>query len=283
MKELIWLNGRTMPLSQARVSVEDRGFQFADGVYEVIRVYQGRAYTLREHMDRLERSCLGISLPPPIPKAKLAAHIHKLIAKSALDEGMVYVQITRGTCPRNHVFPKSRPTVLFYTRQLPPMDKPRKSKGLKLITVPDERWNRCWIKSIALLPNVLAKNAAIAAGADEAAFVRDGIVTECATSNLFIVARGSLLTHPVGPSVLPGVTRSLLLDLAAEAGVDAVERPISEGEILAADEVFITSTTRELAWVSHWNGKRLGRAKCGPVTLQLHHAYQKRVAETLPT
>ncbi|MGE5612488.1 MAG: D-amino-acid transaminase [Bacillota bacterium] len=280
MSDLIWLNGQIMPLAEARVSVEDRGFQFADGVYEVFRIYNGRPFTLAEHLDRLERSCGGISLSMPLSKADLSREVTKLIDKAGLKEGMIYLQITRGAAPRNHVFPKCQPTLLFYTHVLPPMVKPNQVPGLKLLTVPDERWSRCWIKSLALLPNILAKNAAIAAGADEAVFVQNGIVTEGSSSNLFVISRGTLLTHPVGPKVLPGITRLVLLDVAKEIGIPAIERPISEGEVLAADEVFITSTTRELAWVARWNNQAVGAGNCGPVSLRLHEAYQRRVVKS---
>jgi len=279
MKELIWLNGKTIPLSEAMVSVEDRGFQFADGVYEVVRIYNGRPFTLTEHLDRLERSCGGIALDLPMGKTPLAAEIIKLIDQTGVKNGMIYLQLTRGHAPRNHVYSNPKPTLLFYARTLPPMSRPADVKGLKLISVPDERWSRCWIKSIALLPNILAKNMAVAAGADEAAFVHQGIVTECATSNLFMVSRNILLTHPAGPKVLPGITRALLLNLAGELGIPAIERPVSEAEVLAADEVFITSTTRELAWVTQWNSRPIANSKCGAITTRLHAAYQSRVSE----
>ncbi|HEX2974018.1 MAG TPA: aminotransferase class IV, partial [Tepidisphaeraceae bacterium] len=238
MSDLIWLNGQIIPLAEARVSVEDRGFQFADGVYEVVRVYNGRPFTLDEHLDRLDRSCGGISLEMSMSRAELSREMGKLIEKAGLKEGMIYLQVTRGCAPRNHVFTKCQPTVLFYTRVLPAMVKPNQTKGLRLVSVPDERWSRCWVKSIGLVANVLAKNTAIAAGADEAVFVQGGMVTECSTSNIFIVSRGSLLTHPVGPKVLPGITRLVLLEVAKELGIPTVERPISEGEVLAAEEVF---------------------------------------------
>jgi len=143
--------------------------------------------------------------------------------------------------------------------------------------VADERWKRCWIKSIALLANVLAKNVAVASGADEAVFVEDGMVSECSASNFFIVQAGKVVTHPVGPKVLPGITRLVLLDLAKGLDIPVVERPISEAEALAADELFITSTTREISWVDQWNGKRVGKGKCGPITLKLHKALQDKI------
>ena len=236
MSDLVWLNGEILPISEARIGVEDRGFQFADGVYEVIRLYDGKPFTLKEHLDRLERSSGGIGLALPISKKELASEIQKLLAKSGVKEGMIYLQLTRGAAPRNHVHPaKVKPTLLFHTRVLPPAPKAGLVEGIKLISVPDERWKRCWIKSIALLANVLAKNAAIAAGAYEAAFIDDGCVTECSSSNVHMLSRGTLLTHPIGPKVLPGITRAVLLEIAQELGIPAIERPFTEAEAIMSD------------------------------------------------
>lgn len=278
MSEPIWINGQVMPLAEARVSVEDRGFQFADGVYEVMRIYNGRCFTMREHLERLERSCGGLGIAMPMPAGDLAVEVAALVNRSGLKEGMVYLQVTRGAAPRNHIFAACPPTLLFYARALPPL-KPGQTTSAKLWSAVDERWKRCWIKSIALLPNVLAKNAAVAAGADEAVFVEEGFVSECSASNFFAVNAGTLLTAPVGPKVLPGVTRAALLDIARRMKLPVVERPVSEAEAFAADEVFITSTTRELSWVSHWNGRPLRCASCGPVATQLHLALQERVKQ----
>ena len=279
MSELIWLNGQVMPLSEARISVEDRGFQFADGVYEVIRIYNGKCFTLREHLDRLDRSSGGLGISMPLPSAELAAEVSALVTKSGLRDGMVYLQLTRGAAQRNHVFSPGQPaTLLFHTRELPPI-KPGLTLPARLWPVIDERWKRCWIKSIALLPNVLAKNTAVAAGADEAVFVEDHFISECAASNFFAVTGGTLLTAPVGPRVLPGITRMVLLDIARRMKLPLIERSISEAEAFAADELFITSTTREVSWVSHWGGRALRRTTCGPVTMQLHLALQERVKQ----
>ena len=275
--ESLWLNGEILPLSDAKISVEDRGFQFADGVYEVIRIYNGQPFTLDEHLRRLERSCKGIELPHAFDRDELATEIRRFVEAEGPSEGMVYLQVTRGDAPRNHVFPaRVKPTVLFYTRALPAVALPGKGEGVRLRTVPDERWKRCWIKAIALLPNVLAKNTAVAAGADEAVFVEDGIVSECSTSNLFAVISGKVITHPIGPKVLPGITRLLLIELSKQIGIELIERPLLEAEAMAADELFITSTTRELNWVGSWNDRPVSKT-CGPVTQKLHQAYVERV------
>jgi D-alanine transaminase len=277
MSELIWVNGEIMPLADARISPEDRGFQFADGVYEVIRLYNGKPFTLDAHLRRLEKSAAGIQLALPAIAANLKTEIARFLARVPLRDGMIYLQLTRGESPRNHVFPESKPTLLFYTRPLPPLPDPASAEGVKLLPVADERWKRCWIKSIALLPNVLAKNQAIAAGADEAVFIDNGIVTECAASNIFAVIAGRLVTHPVGSKVLPGITRDLLLETAPKIGIAIEERGFREEEALSADELFITSTTREISWVKLWNERRIGKDRVGPVTLKLHASLREKI------
>ena len=278
MNELIWINGDVLPLADARVGVEDRGYQFADGVYEVIRLYDGRPFTLAEHLERLERSAAGIRMKLAMGRDALADEIRRFVPRTGVREGMIYLQATRGSAPRNHLFPKHcPPSLLFYARHLAPIDAPGEGEGATLRTVPDERWKRCWVKSIALLANVLAKNEAVADGADEAVFLEDGVVTECSASNLFIVRGGKVITHPVGPKVLPGITRLVLSQLARTLGVEMIERPVRFDEALAADEVFITSTTREISWVRQWDERTVGTGRCGPVTLKLHQALRERV------
>jgi D-alanine transaminase len=282
MTEWCWLNGKVLPLNEAAVNVEDRGFQFADGVYEAVRLYDGKPFELGMHMDRLERSCSGIKLTMTISKQSLASEILNLVKHAGVRDGYVYLQMTRGVSPRNHCFPaKLNPTTLFYVRELPPLPKEEYEKAYTLLSVPDERWNRCWIKCIALIENVLAKNAALAAGADEAIFIHQGNVTEGSTSNIFMVSNGTLITPPLGPKILPGVTREVLLKCAKSAGVPVQERQISLDEAQRCDEVFITSSTRELVWASRWDQVFIGDGTCGPMTHRLHNAYRKCVQESL--
>jgi D-alanine transaminase len=292
MTERIWFNGRVMPISEARVSVEDRGFQFADGVYEVIKLYGGKPFALAEHLARLQRSAAGIELQPPLQQAALADEIVSFIGGGVgggigSGEGMIYLQLTRGVSPRNHLFPRHagigdvEPTLLFYFRPLPALAAVESAPPVKLLALPDERWQRCWIKSIALLPNVLAKNAAVAAGAEEAVFIDGDAVTECSASNLFAVIGGKVVTHPVGNKVLPGITRHVLLKLAAKLGIPVEERPWTQRQALAADELFIASTTREISWVSHWSGRPVRPGRCGPITQRLHRALKDYVAADL--
>jgi D-alanine transaminase len=273
----VWINGEIVPLSEARVGIEDRGFQFADGVYEVIRLYNGKPFALDAHLRRLENSAAGIQLAVPVNTASLKSEISKFVSRAAIPDGMIYLQLTRGVAPRNHAFPDSKPTLLFYARTLPPLPDQPAAEGVKLLSVPDERWKRCWIKSIALLPNVLAKNQALAAGADEAVFIENDIATECSASNLFAVIDGRLFTHPIGPKVLPGITRALLFELAPSLAISAIEEAFPESKAIVADELFITSTTREISWVAQWNDRPIAQKQCGPITKKLYAALRDRV------
>jgi D-alanine transaminase len=281
--DLIWFNGEVIPMSDARIGVEDRGYQFADGVYEMMRLYNRKPFALKEHLDRLTRSAAGIRLPLPMPIEKLGEEITKFIPRTPKEEGSIYLQLTRGVAsPRNHAIPATpSSTLLFYHRASPLPPGPGEGEGVKLLALPDDRWKRCWIKCIALTANVLAKSEAMDKGFDEAAFTEKGIVSECSTSNLFAVLNGRLVTHPQGAKILPGITRQIVLDCAAKLNMVVEERPLREEEVQRADELFITSTTRELHWVARWNDRYIGQGKCGPVTIKLHRAYQERVrAET---
>jgi D-alanine transaminase len=280
-EELVWLNGKVMPLSQARLGLEDRGLNFADGVYEVVRFYRGRCFTLREHLERLERSADALGIKLPLTVQALANEIGCLVRTSRIVEGMIYLQLTRGEAPRTHAFPaQAKANLFFYARALPDCWRPGEGAGVRLLSLPDERWSRCWIKSLALLPNVLAKNQAIGAGCDEAVFLVDGHITECSASNLFCIKAGSVFTCPVGPKVLPGITRLMIQRLCGRLGIPFTEQSLPLAEALQSDEVFITSTTRELNWVKIWDNKPIAE-QCGPITRKLHEAYVRAVeAET---
>jgi D-alanine transaminase len=274
----VWLNGKTIPLSQAHIGLEDRGFNFADGVYDVVRFYRGKTFTLDEHMERLGRSANAIHLNVPLSLEKLKAEVRQLIAQTAIQEGMVYLQLTRGEAPRSHPFPaKATPTLFFYARPLSAPWHPGAGVGCRIMSLNDERWHRCWIKSLALLPNILAKNEAVSAGCDEAVFVHEGKITECCSSNIFCVRNGRLHTCPVGEKVLPGITRLVVFRVAAKLGIPVEEVALPVAEAMASDEVFITSTTRELNWVKQWDSKTIDSGKCGPITRRLHEAYVQEV------
>ncbi|HWP40356.1 MAG TPA: aminotransferase class IV, partial [Tepidisphaeraceae bacterium] len=208
----------------------------------------------------------------------LTSQILNLIAHARVRDGLIYLQVTRGPSKREHVFPKDpHPTVLFYVRALAPLPQVGQTRPYTLLSVPDERWKRCWIKAIGLLPNVLARNAAADAGADEAVFVDQGIVLEGSSSNVYAVINGALVTHPLDGRILPGVTRQLVLCCAQDLGIPVQERAMTLDEAKRAAEVFITSSTRELVWVSRWDGLTIGHGQCGAITARLHEAYRDRV------
>jgi D-alanine transaminase len=265
--EIAFVNDAFMSLSEARVSVEDRGFQFGDGVYELLRVYAGAPFHLAEHLERLEQSARAIGIPLSYTRDRWTAVIFEAILRSGFPEAKVYIQVTRGVAPRDHV-PTGpvTPTVVVTVRAIAPPASELCANGADVVTVPDLRWARCNIKSIGLLANVLAKQQAQERGAFEALFVRDGYVLEGATSNVLIVKNRCLVTPPEGPLLLSGVTRKVVLGLAQEAGMAVKEQPVTEAELYAADEVFLTGTTIEVLPVARVNGRPIGAGTPGPVT-----------------
>ena len=278
----IWINGQIQTLANTTIGVEDRGYQFADGIYEVVRFYNGKLFTLREHMARLAKSAEGIRLPLPMPVEQIGEELRKFVPRTGLQHGYLYLQLTRGVAPRNHRFPDNPGnTLLFYGKELPPPTEPGDGEGAKLLAVQDERWKRCWVKCIGLTANILAKNDALASGYDEAVFVEREIISECSTSNIFAVVGGKLITHPVGAKVLPGITRLVVLEVAGKLGIRVEERALREEEVRRAEELFITSTTREVHWVQRYNDRYIGQGKAGPMTIKIHRAFRDRVrAET---
>ncbi len=271
MKRL-YLNGRFLPFDQGRVSVEDRGFQFGDGVYEVVRIYSGRPFRLRPHLERLTRSLQGLEIPMPEPLEKIEAVVRELSGEAP--ESMVYLQVTRGTAPRNHAFPKdARPTFVAYALDAK-ADPP--GRVYSLVTVPDDRWAHCDWKTICLLSNVLAKQKAARAGADEALYVReDGAVTEGASSNAFLVRDGALYTHPATNRILDGISRLALIELARGAGLCVFETPFTREEALQADEFFMTRTSTEVMAIGKIDGRAIGRgAAPGPVSKRLRESFE---------
>lgn len=278
--EWCWLNGEIVPLREARISVDDRGFVFADGVYEGIRIYDGVPFALDRHLRRLENSRRALELSIPLNDEQLTREIRRLIDHAGVRDAFLYLQLTRGPAPRNAVFPKdAKPTLLFWTRKPPPLVPIAQQGGAKLISVPEERWRRCWIKAIGLTASVQARNAADRAGAEEAIFVDEhGIVAEGTSSNIFIVIDNALITHPIGPRVLPGVTRDVVMECAKTSGIDVIERPIHIDEAKRAQEVFITSTTRHLMWIKTWDDTAIA-ASSGPLTRRLSAAFDRYVSD----
>jgi len=281
MEELLFLDGKYMPLSEGRVSVEDRGFQFADGIYEVIRVYGGRPFQLHPHLKRLERSAEGIGLKLPYPSSELESICYQLIEGSGLKEGIIYIQLTRGAALRSHAYQEGMlPTTVIYVRGVEPLPEEYFREGVKLVTVTDIRWRRCDIKSISLLPNILAKQEAKRKGAFEALLVSpEGIVREGSSTNCFCAAGGLLFTHPLGPNILPGVTRAVVIDIACELGIEVREEPVHIDKLLCADEVFITGTNSEVMPCVSIDDKIVGDGRVGALVGKLHQRYRRRVDE----
>ena len=280
MPDIGFVNGRFLPLEEATVSVEDRGFQFGDGVYEVIRTYRGRLFRLDEHLARLERSARAVELPAPWDVRQWAAYVQEGVKRAGYPECKVYLQLTRGVAPRDHVFPASaRPTAVMTVREMKPTDPALQSTGVSVMTMDDWRWGRCDIKSVNLLPNVMARQKAAQAGAFEAVFIRTGKVTEGAVSNVMVVKGGGVLTAPEGEMILSGVTRTLVLDLIRKEGLPVEERFVTVDELLRADEIFLTGTTVEVLPVIRVDGKPIGTGKPGPVTQRLQSAFRRLVGQ----
>lgn len=272
MSQVVYLNGAFVPYEQALVPVEDRGFVFADGVYEVIRCYRGRPFRLEDHLQRLERSAAAIRLPLPMDRAALAAACVETVARNGLADAdaAIYLQVTRGPAPRTHAFPaQPRQTTLIIARAEKGPDPALRAAGVRAITVPDIRWQMCHVKSVGLLANVLAKQQALEAGCYEGIFVRDGIVTEGTASNLFMVFDGRLVTHPEGPHILSGVTRQAVLELAEQAGIPAELARVPVARLFEADEVFVTGTITEIMPIVAVDGRTIGTGSPGPVTRRL--------------
>lgn len=267
---LVWLNGTITPYGEARVALEDRGFVFADGVYEVIRAYDGRPFALQAHLDRLRRSAAGIEIDLPQADAELRAIIGDLLAQSGAREAEIYMQLTRGVARRNHPFPEGvPPTLVVGVRSLRELPDSLWETGVTAITVDDERWARCDLKTIGLLPNVLAKQKAQRRNAFEALFVRQGCLTEGSSTNVLLVREGRLISPLADNRILPGVTRAEVLRLAREAGIPVEERDVLADELSRAHEVFLASTRLEVMPVVAVDGREVGAGRPGPITAQL--------------
>jgi D-alanine transaminase len=278
----VYLNGAYLPREKACISVDDRGFLFGDGVYEVIRAYNGAFFEAEDHFRRMERGLrnLGIRLPEAIETGVLLAVATRLLQENELAEGeaTVYVQVTRGAAPRTHQFPPSDTPATVYASVSRFLPRPELAeRGVGVITHADLRWKRCDLKAVTLLPNVLAKQAAVDAGATEAILVRDGQVTEGASTNVFGVHGGKLRTHPESGSILSGVTRRVVMELATERGITVSETAILEEELTEMDELFLTGTTTDVLPITRVDGRAIGDGRPGPVTRVLQHALAARM------
>lgn len=283
MARVVYVNGRYLPYPQAGVHVEDRGFQFADAIYEVCEVKDGRLVDETRHMDRLERSLGELRIPLPMSRRALSLVLHETVRRNRVRTGLVYLQVTRGMAPRDFPFPPAgtTPTVVCLARAVDEARRAARAEaGIAVATLPDIRWGRCDIKTVMLLPAVLAKEAAAAEGAQEAWLVdRDGFVTEGASSNAWIVdASGTVITRPTGSAILPGVTRRTLLDLLSREKIPFVERPFRVEEALAAREAFITSASGTVMPVVRINGVAIGNGYPGEIARRLRSNFHQ-VAE----
>lgn len=270
MPDIAFINGRFLPWQDATVSIDDRGFQFGDAVYEVIRTYRGAPFEVGAHLDRLDRSATELSIPQPYTRRQWMQWIQHGLSLAGYQDAKIYVQLTRGVAPRDHTFPsESRPTAVMTIRALHPLSPETRRNGVTACTCEDLRWGRCDIKSVNLLANVLAREEARKAGVFEAILVRDGFVMEGAVSNVMAVQGGVIITAPESPRILSGVTRTVVLQLAREEEVVVDERFLSIDSLYQADEVFLTGTTLEVLGVVQIDGKPIGSGRPGPITQAL--------------
>ena len=285
MSRIAYVNGRYVPRGEAAVHVEDRGYQFADGVYEVCAVFEGMLLDESSHLDRLARSLSELNIAPPVTRKALRLILREVVARNRLDHGILYFQITRGVARRDHAFPPGDvPASLVVTAKSHDIDEieARARAGVAVVTVPDNRWKRCDIKSIALLPNILAKQQARGAGADEAWFVDDrGRVTEGSSTNAWIVnGRGDLVTRGLDHRILSGITRAAVMSFAAKHGLKVVERAFSVDEAERADEAFITSATAFVTPVVKLDDRPIGNGHPGRLALSLRAWYFQEARRT---
>ena len=271
----VYLNGRFLPLEDAKISVLDRGFIYGDGVYELIPVYHRQPFRLRQHLARLQRSLDGIRMVNPHTEAEWESIIRELVARTPFDDQGVYFQVTRGVAKRDHSFPLDvAPTVFMMSNPLSLPTAEQVERGVAVVTAIDERWLHCDLKTISLLGNVLARQRATDAGAAETVLFRNGFLTEASASNVFIVRDGVLLGPPKDNQILPGITYDAAFELARGGGLAVEVRPISRDEALAADEMWLSSSTKEVLAVTIVDGKSFAGGSPGPVFRKMHELFQ---------
>ncbi|HEY5009170.1 MAG TPA: D-amino-acid transaminase [Caulobacteraceae bacterium] len=285
MGRVAYVNGRYQPHGLAVVHIEDRGFQFADGVYEYFAVFDGKLADADGHLQRLWRSLSEIRIRPPMSEAALMIVMRETVRRNRIRDGSVYLQITRGTAARDHAFPhpSTPPSVVVTAKSLDyAAANAKAAKGVAVVTQADQRWGRCDIKTVGLLPNALAKQAAREAGAEEAWLVDDlGFITEGASTNAWIIdADGSLRTRDTNANILRGITRKTLIDLAAEAGIPVSQRPFTVDDVKAAKEAFMTAASTLVMPVTAIDGHRIGDGKPGPVGKRLRVLYEQNARAT---
>ena len=274
---LAYLNGEFLPIEECKVSVLDRGFIFGDAIYELIPVYNKKPFYLQSHLDRLKRSLDQVQIENPNDDAGWLELINKLIEHSGLDQLSVYIQVTRGVAPRDHAFPANvTPTVFAMINAWPPINDDMYVKGLTAVTVPDMRWDRCDIKVTSLLANVLKKQEAVTGAAQEAIFIRDGYVLEGSATNVFVVKDGKVNTAPKNNMILPGITRDVVVDLLHENNIPLEEVAVTKEQLYEADEVWITSSTKECVPVTTIDANPVGDGQPGVLWKKVFNYFQQK-------
>lgn len=273
---MVFLNGKFMPIEEARVPVLDRGFIFGDGIYELVPVYSRVPFRMDEHLARLERSLAAVRIRNPYSRAEWREIILQLVAKQPFEDQGVYFQVTRGVAKRDHSFPKdSVPTVFIMANPLVNPPKELVERGAAAVTAVDDRWHRCDIKSISLIGNCLLRQVSADVGAVETILFRDGILTEASASNVFVVKGGVILSPAKTNLILPGITYDVIAEIAQAAGLPLEYREISEAEVRAADEIWVTSSSKEVLAIVTLDGKPVAGGKPGPVFRRVHALYQE--------
>lgn len=276
MPDVLLFNGRFTTTDERVLGVEDRGFQFGDAVYEVFKFIGKRPIFMVEHFRRLERGLREVEIRCPWTESEFAAAIGELVTRTSFDDGIVYVQVTRGEAERAHFWPEDiEPTSLAYSRRFRFPDAAKKDRGMRVITTIDRRWHFCQVKSVNLLGNAMAKKQAQRAGADEAILMADGFVREGASSNFFAVRNGGIVTHPLDEHILPGVVRDRVIGLALRSKIRVDERPLREAELFDLDEAFVTSTTQGVMPVTEIDGRVIRNGRRGEITSRLQEMFDE--------
>jgi len=273
---MVFLNGKLLPIEDAKVSVLDRGFIFGDGVYELVPVYSRVAFRLDEHLARLERSLGEARIRNPYSRAEWGRLVYQLVDAQDFEDQAVYFQVTRGVAKRDHAFPAgAEPTVFMMANPLVAPPQSQVESGAAAVTAVDNRWLRCDIKSISLIGNVLLRQLSAEAGAAETILFRDGQLTEASASNVFIVKRGTICAPPKSGLILPGITYDVVGELARANGLPLEFRDVAEAEVRAADEIWVTSSSKEVLAIVSLDGRKVGDGRPGPVFRRMYELYQE--------
>lgn len=275
MVQIVHLNGSFMPLDEARIPVLDRGFIFGDGVYEMVPVYSRHPFRLGDHLRRLQDSLDGIRLANPHSDAEWGELVREMVARNEGEDQHIYLHITRGVAKRDHAFPAdTAPTVFMMSNPVQRVDPAMREVGVTAITAPDNRWLRCDIKGISLLPNVLLRQLSADVDAVETVLLRDGFLSEGTASSIFVVNGGTVLAPPKSHLVLPGITHDIVLELAAAHGIAHRARPVAEAELRDADEIWLASSTKEVLPITRLDGQPVGSGRPGPLYRHMDQLYQ---------